>query len=149
LDDLVQKTVALPADASCFSKSNTKSREFVIAIALALTFVGPAAAAGGSINTIVELRRAFDACVKAPSDGTGSELTIVFSLKRDGSLLGKPRITHSRLLGDPETQKRFVAAAIAAVEKCLPINITDALGGAIAGRPLSLRIVSRPKTTDV
>jgi hypothetical protein len=125
------------------------SREIWAAIALAFIFVGPADAGDTPINTIVELRRAFDACVKSPGDGAGSELTIVFSLKRDGSLLGKPRITHSRLLGDPETQRRFVTAAIAAVEKCLPINITDALGGAIAGRPLSLRIVSRSKTMDI
>jgi hypothetical protein len=63
-------------------------------------------------------------------------------------LLGKPRITHSYLLGDIDEQKAFVADAIGALAMCLPVNITDGLGGAIAGRPLSLRIGRRPRERD-
>ncbi len=99
-------------------------------------------------NTLPDLWRELSACVKAPSDSAGSALTIVFALKRDGSLLGKPRITYSHLLGDADAQNAFVAGAIGALAKCLPIGITDALGGAIAGRPLSIRIGRRPKQTD-
>ena len=58
---------------------------------------------------------------------------IVFALKRDGSLLGLPRITHSRLVGDADAQKAFVTDAVRALAKCLPVSITDGLGGAIAG----------------
>ncbi|MCJ2015441.1 hypothetical protein [Methylobacterium sp. J-076] len=73
----------------------------------------------------------------------GSEVTVLFSLKRDGSLLGQPRITHSRLLGSEADQRAFVGAALGAVSRCLPAEITDGLGGAIAGRPLNLRLTSR------
>jgi hypothetical protein len=76
------------------------------------------------------------------------KLKIIFALKRDGSLLGKPRITHSHLLGDADAQNAFVAGAIGALAKCLPISITDDLGGAIAGRRLSIRIGRLPKQTD-
>jgi hypothetical protein len=99
-------------------------------------------------NTLPDLWRELSACVKAPGDNAGSELTIVFTLKRDGSLLGKPRITHSHLLGDAETQNAFMVEAIGALAKCLPVDITDGLGGAIAGRPLSIRIGRQPKQTD-
>jgi hypothetical protein len=95
-------------------------------------------------NTLTELWRELNSCIRPPSIGAGSELTIVFALKRDGSLFGLPRITHSHLLGDADAQRAFVAAAIGAVAKCLPVEITDSLGGAIAGRPLSIRIGKRP-----
>ena len=73
--------------------------------------------------------------------------TIIFALKRDGSLLGKPRITHSHLLGDADAQNGFVRAP-SDPGKCLPISITDDLGGAIAQNPLSIRIGRQPKRTD-
>jgi hypothetical protein len=108
----------------------------------------PVEATGAPANTLTDLWRELSACIKAPRDSAGSELTIVFALKRDGSLLGKPRITHSHLLGDVDVQKAFVVDAIGAFAMCLPVNITDGLGGAIAGRPLSLRIGRRPRETD-
>jgi hypothetical protein len=108
----------------------------------------PIEARSTPVNTLPDLWRELSACVKVPGDGAGSELTIIFALKRDGSLLGKPRITQSHLLGDGDAQNAFVAGAIGALAKCLPISITDDLGGAIAGRPLSIRIGGLPKQTD-
>jgi hypothetical protein len=71
----------------------------------------------------------------------------MFALKRDGSLLGTPRITHSHLLGATDDQSSFVAAAIKSFSRCMPLSVTDGLGGAIAGRLLSIRIGVRPKET--
>src|ERR1039458_3163637 len=75
-------------------------------------------------------------------------MTIVFSLKRDGSLLGTPRISHAKLLGDEQAQRDFAKSILAAFGKCLPISITDGLGGALAGRPMSFRITSRPREIE-
>jgi hypothetical protein len=119
------------------------------AIALALFIASTVQAASSPANTLLELWRELGACVRAPSESADSELTIVFALKRDGSLLGKPRITHSHLLGDADAQRAFVADAIGALAKCLPAKITDGLGSAIAGRPLTVRIGRRPKETNV
>ena len=118
------------------------------AIAAAILLAVVPQAAGAPANTLADLWRSLAACVQTPNEGVGSELTIVFALKRDGSLLGRPRISHSHLVGDADAQRAFVADAIEAVAKCLPVNISDALGGAIAGRPLSIRIGRRPKETD-
>jgi hypothetical protein len=65
---------------------------------------------------------------------TGSRLTIVLTMKRDGSIFGKPRITFSHLEGDKDARQQFVDDADRAVETCLPFRITPSLGGAIAGR---------------
>jgi hypothetical protein len=117
---------------------------WITAIAIILLIGVPAQAVGAPANTLTELWRELGSCIQLPSEGAGSELTIVFALKRDGSLLGLPRITHSHLLGDAAAQKAFAAAAIGSLARCLPIEITDSLGGAIAGRPLSIRIGKRP-----
>jgi hypothetical protein len=119
-----------------------------IIASLAFLAASPIEARSAPANTLPDLWRELSACVKGPGDSAGSELTIIFALKRDGSLLGKPRITHSHLLGDADAQNAFVAGAIGALAKCLPISITDDLGGAIAGRPLSIRIGRLPKQTN-
>jgi hypothetical protein len=121
-----------------------------IVAALALAYFDPAGAQSAPANTLHDLFMALNACVlKAPPGVAGSEITIVFSLKRDGSLLGKPRISHAKLLGDPDAQRSFAAGALAAFGQCLPVDVTVGLGGAIAGRPLSFRIVSRARETDI
>ena len=79
---------------------------------------------------------------KLPTEAVGSEVTVLFAMKRDGSLQGRPRITHSRLLGDEGSQRAFVAEALGAMARCFPLPITDGLGGAIAGRPFRYRITS-------
>jgi hypothetical protein len=125
-----------------------RMRKILIIAFLAFFAASSIEARSAPANTLPELWRELSACVKAPSDSAGSELTIVFALKRDGSLLGKPRITHSHLLGDANAQRAFVANAIGALAKCLPLSLTDDLGGAIAGRPLSIRIAGRAKQTE-
>lgn len=125
------------------------SQKLSAAVALALLIASPIEAKAAPANTLRELWSELGACVKTPSVAAGSELTIIFALRRDGSLLGKPRIAHSRLVGDPDAQKAFVAEAIGAFAKCLPLSVTDDLGGAIAGRLFSIRIGKRPRETDI
>jgi hypothetical protein len=96
-------------------------------------------------NTLMDLRRQFGGCVaKEPLGPAGSQVTITFMTKRDGSIFGKPRITFSHLEGDAETRQRFIDDAERAVDECLPLKITPSLGGAIAGRPFSITL-GRPK----
>ena len=86
-------------------------------------------------NTLADLSRQFSACMATrPLDRSSSQMTIAFAMRRDGSVLGTPRITYSHLDGDAATKQRFVASVDRAVQSCLPMKITPALGGAIAGR---------------
>jgi len=99
------------------------------------------------LDRIAEIGPAIRACWHPPEDASGMELTLVFSLDRSGAVLGKPRVSYSKLLGDPEQQKQFVASVLAALAACTPLEITASLGGAIAGRPFAMRFragVSRP-----
>lgn len=86
------------------------------------------------------------ACVRlsdVPAPALGSEVTVLFSLTRQGTLQGRPRITHAKLVGREGDQQAFVGEALRAVSRCLPLAVTEGLGGAIAGRPLRLRITSQ------
>jgi hypothetical protein len=96
-----------------------------------------------------ELFSQLDHCLVAPNGATGSELTVVFSLRRDGSLLGRPRISFAKLSGPTADQRAFAAGIASAFDRCLPALITDGRGGAIAGRPLSMRYVVRARATSV
>jgi hypothetical protein len=74
-------------------------------------------------------------------------VTVGITLKRDGTMLGRPTITYSKLIGDADTQKGFVATALAALAACTPVAITDALGGAIAGRRIFIRLETQAPQT--
>jgi hypothetical protein len=97
-------------------------------------------------NSLGELFARLDRCLYVEGAGpAGSELTIQFSLKRSGELLGKPRITFAKFRGDWFEQRRLVESLAIAIDRCVPVAITDALGGAIAGRQLCLRFIVRAR----
>ena len=62
---------------------------------------------------------------------------------RKGEVFGKPRIAYSKLSGDKSTQQDFVSAALKAIADCTPLKFSDQLGGAVAGRPFSIRFIGR------
>ena len=96
-------------------------------------------------NTLAGLQRQLGACIGAkPLGPPGSRLTVMLTMKRDGSIFGKPKITFSRLEGDAGQRRQFIGEAERAVEGCLPFRITQALGQAIAGRPFFVTL-GRPK----
>jgi hypothetical protein len=85
-------------------------------------------------NTLMDIRRQFSACLEGTPIETGSVITITFAMKSDGSLLGKPRISYSHFNGDAGARRRFVEDVHHALNSCLPLKITPALGAAIAGQ---------------
>ena len=97
------------------------------------------------IDSLRELRPALTRCWRAPAGTVGSELTVALALKRDGHMLGRPRITHAALAGRAEAQKRFVGSVLASLSQCTPVRITDSLGQAIAGRRFMIRFQSKPR----
>jgi hypothetical protein len=111
------------------------------------TIPGARAAEAAPANTLRELFPLLTRCWRAPPRSEGSTLTVGITLKRDGTMFGQPTITYSKLAGDADTQKRFVASALAALAACTPVAITDGLGGAIAGRRIFIRFESQAPQT--
>ena len=99
-------------------------------------------------DTLAALYPALAACWRLPAlpagiTGPDVEITARLSLRRDGSLIGPPRITYAAGIagGDRPT---LVRSTLAALASCTPARITPGLGRAIAGRPVALRFVYRP-----
>lgn len=102
----------------------------------------------GAADTLRQLFPALAACWSPPHfaatpQGPDVQVTARFSLRRDGSVIGTPRITYAAGVsgGDRTTLTR---ATLAALGRCTPAHLTPGLGRAIAGRPLALRFVYHP-----
>jgi len=94
------------------------------------------------VNSITEMAAAIYACWQPPRGTAGLSLTLRFSLRRDGTLIGKPLATFSELGPDDRLNRAFVASILEALNKALPIPFTESMGGAIAGRILSPRFTA-------
>ena len=125
-----------------------KAIGMAMGLGVALFVQRPVSAPAAPANSLRELGAELNACLPPSDVSEDRELTIVLSVKRDGALLGKPRISYSKLPGDPEAERRFGETVERALDHCFPMSITDALGGAIAGRPFSFRIIWRRKSTE-
>ncbi len=90
------------------------------------------------LTRLADVGPAIRACWRPPAASAGMELTLVFSFKRSGEILGAPRISFAKLHGDQEMQKQFVASALNALGACTPLKLTTALGAAMAGRPFAM-----------
>lgn len=117
-----------------------------LALLFGLCLIAPARAEPA--NTLNQLFNNLNRCLiqHGLSLHSGSAMTLRFSLKRDGSLNGKPRVTYAKLPADEADRQRDVAVISDAFGQCLPLSITDALGGAIAGQPLS--VLMKTKAAD-
>lgn len=94
------------------------------------------------VDTIKEMSDAIYACWKPPPGTAGMSLTLRFSLRRNGTLIGQPRATYSDLGTDPRLSRAFVASILKALDEALPLPFTDSMGGAIAGRMLAPRFTA-------
>jgi hypothetical protein len=110
-------------------------------LAMMLLVVAAGAQAPAPANSLREVEDQFSSCMaaKAPIPA-GPEITIMFAVRRDGSAFGRRRVTYSRLTGDADERQRFVAEIDKAIDACLPLRVTPALGGAIAGRLFTITL---------
>ncbi|HZH51556.1 MAG TPA: hypothetical protein VEZ16_06695 [Microvirga sp.] len=119
-----------------------------LAIGLALTLLASTpggaqqAPVGPPVNTLRELGVALWSCWYPPPDTQNFQVTIRFSFKRNGEVLGKPRITYSTFNGNQEERRLIMARILESLEACTPVNVTPELGGAIAGQIFTMTFES-------
>jgi hypothetical protein len=100
------------------------------------------------LDTIGDLFAALRACWTPPAADVareGMEMSVRFSFKRDGGLIGPPRMTYVTPNVSSRTRDVYRHAIDDALSQCAPLAMTSGLGGAIAGRPIMIRYVdNRP-----
>ena len=100
--------------------------------------------AADPLNTLEELFDALGACWTPPpleQARSGTEITVRFSLNRDGALIGEPRVTYFTRALPAEMKAAYQRSAIEALRRCTPLRLSRGLGGAVAGRPIAGRFI--------
>jgi hypothetical protein len=103
---------------------------------------------GGPLNSIAEVFAALEACWIPPAlnqSRVGMQITVMLSFKRNGELLGKPRITYETPNASEDERLSYRVAMAQALTRCMPLQFTDGLGNALAGRPITIRFIDNRK----
>jgi hypothetical protein len=96
------------------------------------------------LDTIGDLFAELRSCWSPPpadSAAEGMQMTVRFSFKRDGEIIAAPRLTFATVGASADTRATYLKAINASLDACVPLKLTDSLGGALAGRPIAIRYV--------
>jgi hypothetical protein len=96
------------------------------------------------LDTIGDLFAALRSCWSPPpadSARQGMQMTVRFSFKRSGEIIGTPRLTFATAGVSADTRAAYLKAIDASLAGCAPLKFTGGLGGALAGRPIAIRYV--------
>jgi len=118
-----------------------------LAIALAAT-VAVAQTQEQPLNTLNDVIAALRACWTPPpidQSRPGMQITVQMSFRRNGELLGQPRITFESPGASDDERLAYRVAVAKMLKRCAPLPFTDALGNALAGRPFTIRFTDERK----
>jgi hypothetical protein len=71
----------------------------------------------------------------------GMQMSVRFSFKKSGEMIGAPRLTFATAGVPADTRDTYLKAINASLNACIPLKFTAGLGGALAGRPIAIRYV--------
>jgi hypothetical protein len=97
-----------------------------------------------TLNTLKDLGAALRACWTPPplaQSRAGMQITVQLSFKRNGELLGNPRITFETAGATDDERLAYRIAVAETLKRCMPLPFTAALGNAVAGRPFTMRFM--------
>jgi hypothetical protein len=96
------------------------------------------------LDTIGDLFAELRSCWTPPqaeSAREGMQMTVRFSFKRSGDMIGSPRVTFATVGAATDVRDTYLKAINSSLDACMPLKFTGGLGGAIAGRPIAIRYV--------
>ncbi|QUS40091.1 hypothetical protein RPMA_15575 [Tardiphaga alba] len=122
-----------------------------IVLLAALMLIGPARvhtalAQEGTVSTLDGMFEKLKGCWRGPElprGHLGMQITVLFSFKRDGELLGRPRITFETPGASDTDSIAYRTAVMETLQRCSPMPFSGGLGDAVAGRPFRVRFDDR------
>ena len=102
-----------------------------------------------SVSTLRQLFARLGACWRPPpldQARAGMQLTVRLAFRRDGSILGEPRFTYVSRAASKDESELYKQAVRDGLKGCAPFPFAGGLGGAVAGRPLTIRYIDDRKT---
>jgi len=118
---------------------------FAAALLILPVQVLPAPAAAEPVDSIRQLVARLQQCWKPPtrSQGRAVDVTVLVSFARDGAILGQPRVTYETEGASDNDRLAYRIAVMETLQRCTPLPFSEALGGAVAGRPFAIRFWTR------
>jgi hypothetical protein len=126
-----------------------KSPKRFLVLLAALVLLPLPAFAVVPLSTMNQVGKAVLACWKPPAGIKNSSVTLSFSFKKDGTLIGPPQSTSIDVQGDDNIRRQFIAAAMDAVEQCTPVQFAPDLAQGIAGQVFSMEFATADRSPDV
>ena len=109
-------------------------------------------AAEAKIDTLKELFSRLGGCGRSPAlppGDPGMQITVLVTFKRNGDILGQPKITYESEYASDDERFLYRTAVMETLQRCSPMPFTDGLGNAVAGRPIRFRFdARRTKSTE-
>jgi hypothetical protein len=128
------------------------TRGAMLSVVLAmLALASSAAAQKATLNTLKELGAALRACWMPPplaQSRPGMQITVQLAFRRNGELLGNPRITFETAGASDDERLAYRTAIAETLKRCTPLPFTAALGNAVAGRPFTMRFIDERKLKE-
>jgi hypothetical protein len=126
---------------------------FWFAAALLLPVLLAAKVEAQQVDTIKDVLTRLHGCWKPPplSRANPMDITVIVSFNRAGEILGHPRITFESEQASDNDRLQYRIAVMETLQRCTPLPFTEALGGAVAGRPFAVPFRTRktpPKPTE-
>jgi hypothetical protein len=119
---------------------------------------GPLSSAGqtqpAQVNTIKDVVAKLLTCWRPPPPSRanpGIDITVMVSFNRAGEILGHPKITYESEQATENDRVMYRIAVMEALQRCTPMPFTEAMAGAVAGRPFAVQFRNRkppPQPTE-
>jgi hypothetical protein len=96
------------------------------------------------LDNIGDLFAALRSCWTPPQAEAakeGMQMTVRFSFKRSGDMIGPPRVTYATAGAPAGVRDSYLKAINDSLGACVPLKFSGSLGGALAGRPIAIRYV--------
>ena len=111
---------------------------------------GPLASVGQAepvqVNTIRDVFARLSTCWKPPPASRASpgiDITVIVSFNRNGKILGQPKVTYESEQATDNDRLMYRIAVMEALQRCTPMPFTEAMAGAVAGRPFAVQFHNR------
>src|ERR1700675_3799248 len=98
------------------------------------------------VNTISDVFAKLRTCWKPPPASSANpeiDITVIVSFNRNGDILGHPRITYESEQATDNDRVQYRIAVMETLQRCTPMPFTEAMAGAIAGRPFAVQFRNR------
>jgi hypothetical protein len=108
--------------------------------------VASAQTAPDQVDSIKQVIEKLATCWRPPPPSQANpdiEITVIVSFKRDGTILGHPKITYESEQATDNDRLKYRIAVMETLQRCTPMPFTEGMAGAVAGRPFAVKFHNR------